>query len=96
MSINKKKEVLRRDIKGNTAHYKRVLSATQMKNFSQFKKGLLHRKESLSSIQGEALVDVRERLSRLEKGVSSFLLCWTLFTRWWLVTHRGMSNGGFK
>lgn len=96
MSINKKKEVLRRDIKGNTAHYKRVLSATQMKNFSQFKKGLLHRKESLSSIQGEALVDVRERLSRLEKGVSSFLLCCTLFTRWWLVTHRGTSDGGLK
>ena len=96
MSINKKKEVPRRDIKGNAAHYKRVLSATQMKNFSQFKKGLLHCKESLSSLQGEALVDVRERLSRLEKGVPSFLLCCTLFTRWWLVTYRGMNDGGFK
>lgn len=96
MSINKKKEVPRRDIKGNTAHYKRVLSTTQMKNFSQFKKGLLHRKESLSSIQGEALVDVRERLSQVEKGVSSFSLCWTLFTRWWLVTQRGTSDGGIK
>ena len=96
MSINKKKEVPRRDIKGNAAHYKRVLSATQMKNFSQFKKGLLHRKESLSSLQGEALVDVRERLLQVEKGVSSFLLCCTLFKRWWLVTYRGMNDGGFK
>lgn len=96
MSINKKKEVLCLDIKRGTAHYKRVLSVTQKKNFSQFKKGLLHRKESLSSLQGEALVNVRERLSRLEKGVPSFLLCWTLFKRWWLVTHRGMSNGGLK
>ena len=92
MSINKKKEVLRLDIKRNTARYKRVLSVTQKKNFSQFKKGLPQRKESLSSLQGEALVDVRERLSRLEKGVSSFLLCCTLFMRWWLVTHRGTSD----
>ena len=96
MSINKKKEVLRLDIKRNTAHYKRVLSVTQKKNFSQFKKGLLQRKESLSSIRREALFDVRKRLLQVEKGVSSFSLCWTLFTRWWLVTHRGMNNGGLK
>jgi hypothetical protein len=96
MSINKKKEVLRLDIKRNTAHYKRVLSVTQKKNFSQFKKGLLQRKESLSSIRREALFDVRKRLLQVEKGVSSFSLCWTLFTRWWLVTYRGMNNGGLK
>lgn len=96
MSINKKKEVPRRDIKGNSAHYKRVLSATQMKNFSQFKIGLLHRKESLSSIRREALFDVRKRLLQVEKGVPSFLLCCTLFKRWWLVTHRGTSDGGLK
>jgi hypothetical protein len=96
MSINKKEEVLHLDIKRGTAHYKRVLSVTQKKNFSQFKKGLLQLKESLSSIRREALFDVRERLSRLEKGVSSFLLCCTLFMRWWLVTHRGTSDGGLK
>ena len=96
MSINKKEEVLHLDIKGGTAHYKRVRSVTQKKNLSQFKKGLLQRKESLSSIRREALFDVRKRLLQVEKGVSSFSFCWTLFTRWWLVTHRGMSNGGFK
>ena len=96
MSINKKKEVLRLDIKRDTAHYKRVLSVTQKKNFSQYKKDLLQRKESLSSIRREALFDVRKRPFQVEKGVSSFSLCWTLFTRWWLVTHRGMNDGGFK
>ena len=72
MSINKKKEVLRLDIKRNTAHYKRMLSVTQKKNFSQYKKDLLQRKESLSSIRREALFDVRKRLLQVEKGVSSF------------------------
>lgn len=96
MSINKKEEVLRLDIKRDTAHYKRVLSVTQKKNFSQFKKGLLQRKESLSSIRREALFDAKKRLLQVEKGVSSFSLCWTLFTSWWLVTHRGMNDGGFK
>ena len=96
MSINKKEEVLHLDIKRGTAHYKRVLSVTQKKNFSHFKKGLLQLKESLSSIRREALFDVRKRLLQVEKGVSSFSLCWTLFTRWWLVTHRGMNDGGFK
>ena len=96
MSINKKKEVLHLDIKRDTARYKRVLSVTQKKNFSQFKTGLLQRKGSLSSIRREALFDVRKRLLQMEKGVSSFLLCWTLFKRWWLVTHRGMSAGGLK
>jgi len=62
MSINKKKEVLHLDIKRNTAHYKRVFSVTQKKNFSQYKKDLLQRKESLSSIRREALFDVRKRL----------------------------------
>lgn len=96
MSINKKEEVLRLDIKRGTAHYKRVLSVTQKKNFSQFKKGLLQRKESLSSIRREALFDVRKRPFQVEKGVSSFLLCCTLFKRWWLVTQRGTSAGGLK
>ena len=96
MSINKKEEVLRLDIKRDTAHYKRVLSVTQKKNFSQFKKGLLQRKESLSSIRREALFDAKKRLLQVVKGVSSFSLCWTLFTSWWLVTHRGMNDGGFK
>lgn len=96
MSINKRKEVLFLDIKGGTARYKRVLSVTQKKNFSQYKKDLLQCKESLSSIRREALFDVRKRPFQVEKGVSSFLLCWTLFTRWWLVTHRGMNDGGFK
>lgn len=96
MSINKKKEVLRLDIKRDTARYKRVLSVTQKKNFSQYKKDLLQCKESLSSIRREALFDVRKRPFQVEKGVPSFLLCCTLFTRWWLVTHRGMSNGGLK
>ncbi len=96
MSINKKKEVLRLDIKGDTAHCRRGLSATQKKNLSQFKRGLLQCKESLSSIQGEALFDVRKRPLQMEKGVPSFLLYWTLFKRWWLVTHRGMNNGGLK
>ena len=96
MSINKKKEVLHLDIKRNTAHYKRMLSVTQKKNFSQYKKDLLQRKESLSSIRREALFDVSKGILQVEKGVSSFLLCWTLFTRWWLVTHRGMNNGGLK
>ena len=96
MSINKKKEVLRLDIKSETARYKRGLLATQKKNFSQYKKDLLQRKESLSSIRREALFDVRKRLLQVEKGVPSFLLCCTLFMRWWLVTHRGTSDGGLK